>query len=151
MQATGTLAAATPEKQMNKLVTATRRREVTGHRPQRAEAQACLFFGFAVGDFLRLLILVDQPGDQFDQPGIVGLVQRTDAELLDQHHFVTQRIVGQHADGVVAHEQLAADLAPHATGEQFMAQAHLVELVEALEAIGPFDDLDRPGHRIQGV
>ncbi|MNR67312.1 hypothetical protein D3C85_1912410 [compost metagenome] len=51
----------------------------------------------------------------------------------------------------MAHKQLAADLTAHAPGKQFVAQVHLVELVKALEAVGPLDDLDRLGHRIQRV
>ncbi|MNP67957.1 hypothetical protein D3C76_1638520 [compost metagenome] len=104
-----------------------------------------------MGDFLGLLILVDQPGHHFDQPRVVDLAQRPHTELLDQHHFIALRVVGQHAHRIMAHEQLAADLTAHAPGEQLVAQVHLVELVEALEAIGPLDDLDRLGHRIQRV
>ncbi|MNV77231.1 hypothetical protein D3C71_1706370 [compost metagenome] len=99
----------------------------------------------------RLLVLVDQPGDHLDQPRVVDLAHRANTKLLDQHHFVAQGIVRQHAHRIVTHEQLATDLTAHATGEQLVAQVHPVELVKALEAVGPLDDLDRPGHGIQRV
>ncbi|MNH21346.1 hypothetical protein D3C79_811510 [compost metagenome] len=51
----------------------------------------------------------------------------------------------------MANEQLTADLASHAAGEQFVTQANPVKLVEALEAVDPFDDLDVRGHRFQRV
>ncbi|MNR07323.1 hypothetical protein D3C85_1234390 [compost metagenome] len=123
MQAARPFTAATAEEQVNVFVTAAGRREVTGHRPQGAEGQAGFFFGFAVGDFLGLLVLVDQPGHHLDQPGVVDLVQCTNAELLDQHHFIAQRVVRQHAHRIMAHEQFAADLAAHAPGKQLVAQA----------------------------
>ncbi|MNF04410.1 hypothetical protein D3C80_2039170 [compost metagenome] len=51
----------------------------------------------------------------------------------------------------MAHEQFTADLPAHAPSEQLMAQAHPIELVEALEAVQPLDDLDVLGHSVQRV
>jgi hypothetical protein len=95
-----------------------------------------------VSNFFRYFILVDQTGDQFDQPGIVGLAHGADAELLDQHHFIALRIVRQHAHGIMAHEHFTIDLAAHATGEQFVAQVHAIELVEALVALFAPNDIN---------
>ncbi|MNE72014.1 hypothetical protein D3C80_1679250 [compost metagenome] len=102
-------------------------------------------------NFFRCFIFIDQTSDQFDQPGVGDLAHGTDTKLLDQHHFITHGIVGQHTDGIMANEQLTTDLAPHATGEQLVTQANPVKLVEALEAVDPFDDLDVRGHRFQRV
>ncbi|MCY1177695.1 hypothetical protein D9M73_180120 [compost metagenome] len=82
----------------------------------------------------RHFILVDQTSDQFDQPRIVGLVHGADAKLLDQHHFIALWIVRQHAYRVMANEHFTIDLATHAPGEQFVAQVHALEFVEALVA-----------------
>ncbi|MNP46017.1 hypothetical protein D3C76_1399880 [compost metagenome] len=70
-----------------------------------------------MGDFLGLLVFVDQPGNHLDQPRVGDLVQCAHAELLDQHHFVAHRVVRQHAYRIVAHKQFATDLAPHAPGK----------------------------------
>ncbi|MNP52978.1 hypothetical protein D3C76_1474100 [compost metagenome] len=92
-----------------------------------------------------MLILVDQTSDQFDQPGVFDLAHGADPELLDQYHFIALGIVRQHAHRIVTHEQLAADLAAHASGKQLVAQTHLVEPVKALVAIDLIDDLDLAG------
>src|SRR5690606_6529423 len=86
--------------------------------------------------------LVDQAGDQFQQPGVGAFVQRADAELLDQHHIVVPRVIGQHADRVMAHKQFAAELRAHAAGELAMAQVQTVQAVEALEAGLALEHLD---------
>jgi len=99
-----------------------------------------------VRHLFRLLVLVDQPGDHLDQPGVGDLVQGTHTKLLDQDHFIALRVVRQNAHRVMAHEQLTADFPTHSTGEQLMAKVELVEPIKALEALVPLDDLDRLGH-----
>ncbi|MNN76234.1 hypothetical protein D3C81_1925970 [compost metagenome] len=94
-----------------------------------------------MSNFFRLFVLVDQTGNQFDQPRIVGLAQGADAKLLDQHHFVTLRIVRQHAHRIMTNEHFTIDLAAHAASEQFVAQVHTIELVEALEALFAPNDI----------
>src|SRR5690606_7252748 len=115
---------------------------VLGDRPQRGELQAGLFLGFAAGHLLGLLVLVDQPSDQFQQPGVGAFLHGADAELFDQHHGVALRVVGQHADRIVAHEQLAAQARAHAAVELTVTQVQTVEAIEAAKAGLTLDDLD---------
>ncbi|MNT51031.1 hypothetical protein D3C72_1879790 [compost metagenome] len=102
-------------------------------------------------NFFRCFIFIDQTSDQFNQPRVGDLAHRTNAKLLDQHHFVTHGVVRQHAHRIVAHKQLATDLAAHAASEQFVAQANPIELVKALEAVHPLDDFNVRGHRFKRV
>jgi len=95
-----------------------------------------------VGDLFRHFSLVDQPGNQFDQPRCFGLAQRADAELLDQHHFITLRVVGQHTHGVMAHKHFTTDLAAHATGKEFVTQVHAIKFVKTLIAVLTLYDLN---------
>ncbi|MNC49636.1 hypothetical protein D3C75_988270 [compost metagenome] len=140
MDAAGTATVAAADVQVHALVAAARRRVVGGHRPQLAKGQTGFLHGLATGHLLRHLVLVDQPGHQLQQPGVRALVQRADAELLDQHHRIAQRIVGQHADRIVADEQLAADHRSHAASEQLVAQVHAIQRIEATETGLALDD-----------
>ena len=142
MQAANPGTVTTPQIQMHKLVTATRRWKIFGHRPERPEYKSSFLLRFAVSNFFRYFILVDQTGDQFDQPRIVGLAHGADAKLLDQHHFVALWIIRQHTHRIVAQEHFTIDLATHATVEQFVAQVHAVELVEALVALFTPNDIN---------
>ncbi|MNO22365.1 hypothetical protein D3C76_121470 [compost metagenome] len=127
---------------MHEFVAAARRWKILGHRPQRPDDKPSFLLRFAVSNFFRLLILVDQTSDQFDQPRIVGLAHGADAELLDQHYFVALWIVGQHAHRIVTHKHFTVDLAAHATGEQFMAQVQTIEFVKTLVAALASHDVD---------
>ena len=100
MDATGPGAFATAQEQVDKFGAATRRRKVLRDRPECGECKASFLFGFAVCNLLRLLILVDQAGNHFDQPRVVGTAHGAYAKLLDQHHFIALRVVGQHTHGV---------------------------------------------------
>ena len=86
--------------------------------------------------------LVDQPGNQLDQPRCFGLAQRADAELLDQHHFITLRVVGQHTDCIMSYKHLTTDLATHASGKEFVSQMHPIKLVKTLITVLALYDLD---------
>ncbi|MNZ98920.1 hypothetical protein D3C78_1182250 [compost metagenome] len=52
------------------------------------------------------------------------------------------RVVGQDTDGVVAHEQLAADHRAHAASELAMPQMQPIDPVEATETMFPLGDFD---------
>jgi len=127
---------------MNKLGAAPRRREVASDRPQRRERQPGLFLTFTVSHFLGHFSLVDQPGNQLDQPGRVSLAQGADAELLDQYHFITLRVVGQHTDCIMSYKHLTTDLATHASGKEFVSQMHPIKLVKTLITVLALYDLD---------
>ncbi|MCY1178139.1 hypothetical protein D9M73_184780 [compost metagenome] len=142
MDAIGIAAVAAANEQMDPLVAAARRRQVVADRPQRAQRHAGLLDGLAAGDVFRLLVLVDQAGDQFQQPGIHPRLQRADTELFDQHHFVALRVIGQDANRIVAHEQLTTDHRPHAAGELAVPQVQAIDPVETTEAMLAQGDFD---------
>lgn len=103
-----------------------------------------------MGHFLRLLVLVDQAGDQLQQPGVGELLHRPDAELLDEHHAIALRVVGQHADRVMADEQFPTDFPAHAAVELAMPQAQAIETIEAAEAFLALHELDVTGGGFEG-
>ncbi|MOA06292.1 hypothetical protein D3C78_1259230 [compost metagenome] len=142
MDAAGITAVAAANEQMDPLVAAARRRQVVADRPQRAEGHPGLLDGLAAGDLFRLLVLVDQAGDQLQQPGIHPGLQRADTELLDQHHLVALRVVGQDANRIVAHEQLTTDHRPHAAGELPVPQVQAIDPIETTEAMLALGDFD---------
>jgi len=131
--------------------TAAGRREILGDRPQCGECQSSFLLGFAVCNLLRLFVLVDQAGDHFHQPRVGGAAHGAYAKLLDQHHFIALRVVGQHAHGVMPHEDLAVDHPAHAAVEFFVAQLHAIELVETLIGIVALNNLDRARRRFRDV
>ncbi len=141
MQPARPRAVATPQVQMDEFIAAARGWKILGHRPKRSEGKPSFLLRFTMSNFFRLFVLVDQAGHQFHQPRVGDLVHGADAKLLDQHHFIALRVVGQHAHRVMAHEQFTADFAAHATGKQFVTQVHTVEFVETLEAALALDDV----------
>ena len=136
---------------MNALGTAARRWIIGRHRPQLADLQPRLLDRLAAGHFLGLLLLVDQTGHGFHQPGVVATRHRTHPELFDQHHLVALGVVGQHAHGVVTHEKLALDLCAHAATEQSMTQPKAIQAVKAAETAIALDDFHVSGSGFENL
>ncbi len=132
---------------MHKFGTAAGRRKILGDRPQRGEGQPSFLFGFAVCNLLRFFILVDQAGDHLDQPRVVGTAHGAHAKLLDQHHFITLRVIGQYTHRVVTDKDFAVDHAAHAAVELLVAQLHTVKFIEALVGIVALHDFNRARRR----
>ncbi len=151
MDATRPGAVATAQVQMDEFSAATGRREIFGDRPQRGECQPSFLLGFAVCNLLRLFILVDQAGDHFHQPWVIGTAHGAYTKLLDQHHLIALRIVRQHAHRVMPNEDFTIDQPAHAAIEFFVAQLHAIKLVEALVSIVMLNNLDLVRRRLGNV
>jgi len=151
MDATGARAVATAQVQVDKFGTAAGRREIFGDRPQRGECQPSFLLGFAVCNLLRLFILVDQAGDHFHQPRVIGTAHGAYTKLLDQHHFIALRVVRQYTHGIMTNEDFAVDHTAHAAVEFLVAQLHAIKLVEALVGIVALNNLDGARRRFYDV
>ncbi len=115
-------------------------------RLQPADPYAGFLQRLAAGDGLDRLAFVDDAGHGLDQPRfrIAGGVG-AGPELLDQHHLIARRIVGQDADGMAALEDLARDLGAHAAGMALVPQPVAVDREISLEDTARLHDLDAAG------
>jgi len=116
-----------------------------------ADHAARFLQGLAADHGFRLLAVLEDAGDDLDQPGGgFRLVepgrgqgrQGAGAELLDEHQLVEIGIIEQASRGMAALEDLAVDLGPHGAVELAVFQAVAIDPEVAPVDLFLFDDLD---------
>ena len=75
--------------------------------------------GHVLGGFAGF---VHDAGDDFQQPGAAGKLQRADPKLLQQNHLVPFGVIEQNCDRVAAFQTLAGHFRTPAASEQFVSQ-----------------------------
>ena len=142
VQAADALAVDPAAVEMKDLGGAARARHDRADRLERGDRAAGLLERLAAHHLFRSLARLDDAGHCLDHPGSEPGGVGADAELLDQHHPIARRVVGQDHGGVAALEQLARhDLGP-AAAEAPVAQAVGLDAEVTVVGDGPFEDLD---------
>src|SRR5262249_22341581 len=110
-------------KQAHCLAATARARQIAVHRHHVEDLTARFLLRLAARHCLRRLAPVDNAGHELQLPqGHVGC-RGANAELLDHHHGIPLRIIGQYGYGMPALEHLAPDLAAPAAGKQAVTKA----------------------------
>ncbi len=122
------------------LVAAAGGEQEVADRPQAAGALAHLFLRLAQNGGFRPLVAVAEPGGQFHEHRIDAGGEGGEAELLDQHHRVGARVVGQERRRPAAAPQLPPPRTRHRAVEAALAEAHHLQREAALpDGLGRID------------
>jgi len=120
-----------PAVEGDAFATPARRGEEGTDELQPAHIATGLLPGLADGHGLEGFPLLHVTPHRLQQPGRFLVAQRTDAELLDEHHRILDGIVEQHGNGMVALHPLAHQFRAPATRETFVLQAVTMEFEKA--------------------
>ncbi len=142
-QAAGPARVDAGDEEVHDLGVAAGRGKVAAGLDQCRAAQAGFLGQLAARRRRAVLAGVDHAGDRLDLPGVAAADEGRQAELLDQHDLVADRVVGQHHGDLAAHHDLAVQRAGPAAGEAAVAQAEAVDPHPVVVQRGALEDLDR--------
>lgn len=96
--------------------------QIAQHRLAAPDHHAGLFLRFAAAHVFDAFAGFDHTRHHFQQPWRITGIDRGDAQLFNQYHFVAHRIVGQQHRRMAALENFTRDFRAHFAIEQAMAK-----------------------------